>query len=380
VLLDRRRRWRALILFLGFTALAYGAVRFKRDTLVDFVVYHRAAIRTIDAEPLYRPDDGHYQFKYLPAFAMAMAPFAVLDRETASGLWFAISAALMVVFLRGSVHALPDRRLRISILLAIASVLLAKSFVKELAYGQTNLLFGVILLLAFRAAGTRHDVLAGALVGADVFVKPYAVLMLPWIVAARGLPAALGAGAVIAIGLLLPALIYGWTGNIALLGEWFRTVTETSGPLLTFAENISIAGMWAKWIGIGPAATRWSAATIVALAILIAMAWFRRNRRDDPDYLVFGLILLMVPLASPQGWDYVVLLGAPAMVLVVDRWREMPIAWRAIAVAGLAVIGFSVFEIVGRAGYRWLMATSAITVGAILVVLSAARLRWLRLA
>jgi hypothetical protein len=284
------------------------------------------------------------------------------------------------VFLRGSVHALPDRRLRISILLAIASVLLAKSFVKELAYGQTNLLFGVILLLAFRAAGTRHDVLAGALVGADVFVKPYAVLMLPWIVAARGLPAALGAGAVIAIGLLLPALIYGWTGNIALLGEWFRTVTETSGPLLTFAENISIAGMWAKWIGIGPAATRWSAATIVALAILIAMAWFRRNRRDDPDYLVFGLILLMVPLASPQGWDYVVLLGAPAMVLVVDRWREMPIAWRAIAVAGLAVIGFSVFEIVGRAGYRWLMATSAITVGAILVVLSAARLRWLRLA
>lgn len=354
-------------------------VRIRRE-MADFDVYRTAAIRATSAEPLYRESDGHYQFKYLPAFAMAMAPFAVLDRETASGLWFAISAALMVVFLRGSVHALPDRRLRISILLAIASVLLAKSFVKELAYGQTNLLFGVILLLAFRAAGTRHDVLAGALVGADVFVKPYAVLMLPWIVAARGLPAALGAGAVIAIGLLLPALIYGWTGNIALLGEWFRTVTETSGPLLTFAENISIAGMWAKWIGIGPAATRWSAATIVALAILIAMAWFRRNRRDDPDYLVFGLILLMVPLASPQGWDYVVLLGAPAMVLVVDRWREMPIAWRAIAVAGLAVIGFSVFEIVGRAGYRWLMATSAITVGAILVVLSAARLRWLRLA
>jgi hypothetical protein len=58
----------------------------------------------------------------------------------------------------------------------------------------------------------------------------------------------------------------------------------------------------------------------------------------------------------------------------------MPIAWRAIAVAGLAVIGFSVFDVVGRAGYRWLMAISAITVGAILLVLSAARLRWLRLA
>jgi hypothetical protein len=134
--MDRWRRWRALILFVGFTALAYGAVRFKRDTLVDFVVYHRAAIRTIDAEPLYRPDDGHYQFKYLPAFAMAMAPFAFLDRETASGLWFAISAALLVVFLRGSVHALPDRRLRIGILLLIASILLAKSFVKSWRTGR----------------------------------------------------------------------------------------------------------------------------------------------------------------------------------------------------------------------------------------------------
>ena len=30
------------------------------------------------AEPLYRPDDGHYQFKYWPAFALAMVPFALM--------------------------------------------------------------------------------------------------------------------------------------------------------------------------------------------------------------------------------------------------------------------------------------------------------------
>lgn len=87
-MLDRRRRWRTLILFLGFTALAYGAVRFKRATLVDFVVYHRAAVRTLDAEPLYRPDDGHYQFKYLPGFALAMTPFgrSTPERRQHSGL------------------------------------------------------------------------------------------------------------------------------------------------------------------------------------------------------------------------------------------------------------------------------------------------------
>ena len=44
--------------------------------MVDFEVYRTAAARALDAEPLYRADDGHYQFKYLPAFALAMAPFA----------------------------------------------------------------------------------------------------------------------------------------------------------------------------------------------------------------------------------------------------------------------------------------------------------------
>ena len=86
----RRRRWRTLILFLAFTALAYGAVRVKRATLVDFAVYHRAAGRVLDAEPLYQPGDGHYQFKYLPAFALAMAPFGLLDAETASAIWFMV--------------------------------------------------------------------------------------------------------------------------------------------------------------------------------------------------------------------------------------------------------------------------------------------------
>ena len=374
------RRWRALLLFLGFTALAYGALRFKRDTLVDFVVYHRAAIRTIDAEPLSRPDDGHYQYKYLPAFAMVMAPFALLDGPTASAIWFTISAALLVVFLRGCVKALPDRRLSERLLIVISSILLAKSFVKELAYGQTNLLFGVLLLFAWRAARDGRGAVAGALVAADVFVKPYAVLMLPWVAATRGLPALAGASAVLGVGLLLPALIYGWDGNVTLLREWFRTVTETTGPLITFPENVSIPAMWAKWIGPGPAAQQWSSVTIGALLALIAGAWFRRSRTAGPDYLALGLLMLMVPLASPQGWDYVILLGAPVLLYVVDRCRELPVGWRVIATAALGIIGFTVFDIVGRTAYVNMMAMSVITVAAIALFLCAWQLRWLRLA
>ena len=52
-----------------------------RTEMADFGVYRTAGARAFSAEPLYRSDDGHYQFKYLPAFALAMAPFARLDRE-----------------------------------------------------------------------------------------------------------------------------------------------------------------------------------------------------------------------------------------------------------------------------------------------------------
>ena len=37
--------------------------------MADFEVYWTAANRALDAQPLYQPADGHYQFKYLPAFA-----------------------------------------------------------------------------------------------------------------------------------------------------------------------------------------------------------------------------------------------------------------------------------------------------------------------
>ena len=78
--------------------------------MVDFDVYRTAGARALAAEPLYRAEDGHYQFKYLPAFAMVMAPFARIDREAAQAIWFALSTGLLTAFVRWSVRGLPERR------------------------------------------------------------------------------------------------------------------------------------------------------------------------------------------------------------------------------------------------------------------------------
>ena len=51
--------------------------------------------------------------------------------------------------------------------------------------------------------------------GLGVFVKVYGLILIPWLFLAGGLPAVSSAAAfVIAVGLLAPALIYGWQGNL----------------------------------------------------------------------------------------------------------------------------------------------------------------------
>ena len=74
--------------------------------MVDFEVYRTAAGRALDAENLYRPIDGHYQFKYLPAFALAMAPFTWSIQVARADLVRAV-VGLLCVFVRWSLHAFP---------------------------------------------------------------------------------------------------------------------------------------------------------------------------------------------------------------------------------------------------------------------------------
>ena len=59
--------------------------------LVDFEVYRVAAGRALHAATLYRAEDGHYQYKYFPAFAFVMAPFAWMPDRVARAVWFALT-------------------------------------------------------------------------------------------------------------------------------------------------------------------------------------------------------------------------------------------------------------------------------------------------
>ena len=377
-MLDRFRPflWPAL-----FVTLAAALFMTKiRTEMVDFHVYRTAAARALAAEPLYRADDGHYQFKYLPAFALAMAPLAAIDREAAQAIWFALSAGLLTAFVRWSVRGLPERRRSEPILAGLAVLFMAKFYAHELTLGQTNILLGCLLAAALLAVQIDQPVVAGALIGAAAFVKPYALILVPWLAFTYGLSAALASGVVLVLGLLLPIVRYGWSGNLQLLADWYRTVSASTVPNLTSADNVSVAAMWAKWLGPGGLAAGMTALSSLGALAVVATVWLRRLRVSSPDYLEFALLMILIPLISPQGWDYVLLLATPAVVLLMDRWQETTIGWRVASGLALAVMSFTFFDLMGRSLYATFMAHAVVSVAAIGLAVSVAQLRWKELA
>jgi hypothetical protein len=373
-----RLPWLVVLALIVLGVVAY-TTRIQYE-MVDFLTWRQSAVRALHAEPLYRPEDGHYQFKYLPAFAIVMAPVGALSPDVGKLIWFAISVAFLAALLRWSVVALPDRRLSQLTLVVIAVILMAKFYVHELLLGQTNLLLGVLLVGALLAVRRDRPLTAGALVGAAVFVKPYALILMPWLIVTKGSRAISMAAGVIAAGLLLPAAVYGWIGNLDLLRGWLRTVTDSTAPNLLGNDNVSIAAMWAKWLGPGSSATVLTLVTLASIGALLIVSWRRRRGLAAPEYLECALLMLLIPLVSPQGWDYLLLLATPAVVCLMDRWREFPRRWQWGLGVALALMGLSSFDLMGRALYGRFMSLSIISVCALVVAVGLLRARQLRLA
>jgi len=88
-----------------------------------------------------------------------------------------------------------------------------------------------------------------------------------------------------------------------------------------------------------------------------------------------GLLLTLIPLATPQGWDYVLLLSTPLVALLIARVPAMPVADRWVTLATLAVVAFSLYDVLGRAAYAAFMALSIVTVCYLVLIVLALRLR-----
>jgi glycosyl transferase family 87 len=363
-----------------YTALVTGAGFQAVRKMPDFEVYWTAGLRARAAEPLYRAEDQHYQLKYLPAFAVLAIPAASIPLATARIVWFTISALLVPVFIALSVVVLPERRRAVWAVVLAALIAMAKFYGHELVLGQVNLLLGVIVSGAVVLLGRQRDVLAGLLLALAVIIKPYAVIFAPWLaVIGRG-AAATGLAAGIALALAAPAGVYGVSQTVALHEGWWGTVTASTAPNLLNPDNVSVAAMFAKWLGVSGTAAWLAATASVALLIVAAIVLVQRRTVAQPERLEMALLLTLMPLLSPQGWDYVFLLATPAVAFLVNYADRLPASLRVVTALALLVAGLSVFDVMGRAAYRSFMSLSIVTICFAIVTLALATLRFRRAA
>ena len=113
-------------------------------------------------------------------------------------------------------------------------------------------------------------------------------------------------------------------------------------------------------------------------AYMDRLAQTARSGVGRPQYLEVAALLTLMPLWSPQGWDYVLLGATPAVMLLVDRLPELPRPSRIVLWSALLTMGLTVFDLMGRRAYARFMAMSVITLCASAVVAGLARLRFMR--
>ncbi len=346
----------------------------------DFEVYWTAGRRALQAEPLYRPEDGHYQLKYLPAFAVLFAPIAILPLGFAKAVWFLASVAVVVALVGMSVTLLPRKRLPATILAALTVVAMLKFYAHELNLGQTNALMALLVVTGFRSVMAGRETQGGLWLAAATIVKPYAVAFLPYLLVKKRLVAFTAFLAALGALLVVPVAFYGFEGTRALMAGWAGTLSASTRPNLTGQDNISVWAMFAKWLGVGPPAFALGFAAACLLGLLALWVVRKAREGEGSEYLEMSLLLILLPLCSPQGWDYVLLVSTPAVALLLNDLNHLPYGVRLVTGAAMVTMAFSVFDLMGRRAYTWFMSLSAITVCALVLVASLACLRFKRTA
>jgi hypothetical protein len=305
-------------------------------------------------------------------------PVARLPLAAAKAAWFTVSAVLMLALLWLSLRALPGVHRPPALLLAGTFIAMAKFYAHELVLGQVNLLFGVLVMLAVLSLRRGRDAGAGVLLALAVVVKPYGAIFAPWLAAGRRLTAFASMLIALVLLLLLPASLYGWTGNLHLLAGWWHTVTATTAPNLTNPDNVSLGSMFARYLGEGTAATVLAAFIALALLGATGIVVAGRGRLAAPETLEASLLLLLIPLLSPQGWDYVLLISTPAVMLLLDNITSLPRGLRYATGAAIAVVAFAIYDLIGRDAYAAFMQLSIVTICTVIEAAALVTLRFRR--
>ena len=345
------------------------------ENMVDFSVNYEAGKRLRWGETLYRVEDEHYMFKYPPFAAVIYLPLSYLNPAAAKCFWYLIVAASIIGILYLSLKLMPSVSIKSWILIIATFLILGRFFFRELYLGQINAFITFFLLAMLKFLGTdkesrfkRLNIYAGLLWGLAVLLKPYAVIFFPYLLVKKKWRVLSSGAAFIVIGLLVPAFYYGFRGNLVVIQEWANSLSQSTPLLLSSQDNVSLIAFFMKWTGNQSLSLVLAGLIIGTLAGLILFLIKKGRYLNHPQVLEGMLLLLIVPLISPLGWDYTFLMAAPGVMLLLNYFPYFHKSGKFLLIINFFVIAFLLYDLMGEKFYALFMSWSIITINFIVLV------------
>jgi hypothetical protein len=376
--------WRAAFLALGLVAV-HKQVRDGND----FPIYWQASRDLFAGRSPYDVASGLHGYVYLPWFAWALAPLALLPLAFAAWCWYVANLActwfagrLLLASMRDAGVATPP------VTIVLAALPLAGLFHDNLMLGQANLL--LLLLVALTVRGAAGGLPLGF---ATALKMPAAALALPLALRAR-FRSLSGAALAVVIAVGLPLLA---PGGIARLGEWrAKVIAPAAAGTLQGSKVIDQspqAGL-RRLLVAGPAFgdhavnvasldpdtfARVSRVVSIVFFAGYLIVWLLAPARGSPRALLIDLALGCCAMVQLTGFN----LKAQFVVLLLPAWLAASLAWERPALGqrvGLVLAGalflLSQPGLVGRTASNWMLAYSSMALGTLVL---AKVLGWQRL-
>ena len=382
-----------VIVLLGFFGNTY------RKGMNDFRVVHRAATRVLHQENLYNFADAHYLYKYSPSFALLIAPVGLFPFSTAKVMWIIGMCICLLLIMRWSKWMIMGDRSPPAYLYLLTLLFTSKFWVREMWLGQTDLLMLVFIFLFISCTDRGKGLWGGLFLALAVIIKPTPLIFVPYLLYRGRFKPVVSLVMASMVLVLLPSIVYGISGNIALLSGWKNVMSVSSPPLLASDVNQSLFGFFYRFLTATPFQVNvmnLSYTLVNALIYAVASGLFLfllfLNRRsglvqnglaNSKECIEYSLLLIFMTLFSPLGWFQNYCSSILAFMLLIyyvlsTRFRDRFVSL--LLLTSFVLVDLINFELVGRRINDLSLYLSFIVFGIFLVIICLSKLRLSRIA
>jgi len=374
----------AFILIVCLSFLFAEAIN-HRLWLSDFEVYYKAAYRLINAENLYRhSEDGHYIFKYSPVSALIFIPFTLFSFGVAKIIYWLFLTGIIILNFYISVRLLspkiglnPDSK-RINVLYVVSALILALHFLRELHLGQVNYLLLFMYILVLSALIKERVITASVLLSLSLFIKPFGLIFLPYLIYRKKLKALLMVGISSVIWSFIPLLFYkNWNLFIHQYYAWFNEIGIEMGhkQALLANANHTLFSVIARFTPLRFFLSDPSFTPFYQFAIVVALLFFfykvfnlsSKNMIVENTILDFYLIVGFIPLlafTSENAFVFEQLL----VIAVLFYFKLLSTSDKILVILSFVLIGGNFAELLGHRLSAFLDNNSFVSIGAMLLM------------